>query len=384
MAPQSICFGVVPPPSPHLGAPIGRNRYVIFGPKTKAVPAPTPEHRPSANKRRKAIAPLQPAEEQMSVTMTPLNVTIVARCALARSQPTSPPNGSTKKRNGRDTPAASPTPPAGPPVHPYSRTHDIANTRSTVPSPHEVARAERMEEEKARQKKENAAAARAAAAIARRRRALRSGGRGTPRQPSVSAAPPTMIPPIQRAVAAQRAKSAEAAAAEAQAAEAAAAGVSIPTAEPEDDKDMALPHRALKRTRSSGYINGVNGNGAAVGSPLRTVITGADDDAEAPNGEDGPTRKRSRLAELPTRSTRRAASVSPVGSVASLPDQISPRKGGLDPSSSPNDSLSMRRVVSATDTAGVRRAAQRIASAEMRERSTRAVQLPARMRDYDR
>jgi hypothetical protein len=393
--PTPITFGLVPPPSHDMGAPLGGKRYVIFGSKTSVAskPEPTPAPRLSANKRRKA-APivLEPSSELMSMAMQPLNVTIVARCVLARSQPPSPPSGSTKKRAGRDTPAASPTPSNGPPVHPYSRHYDLANTRSTVPSPFEIARAERQEEEKARQKKENAAAARAAAALARRRRALRSGGRGTPRAPSAAAAAAPnnsapMIPPIQRAVAAQRAKSAEAAAAELHASEAVTASI----VEPEDAGAVSLPHRALKRTRSSGLINVVNGNGTAVGSPLRTVTTHSDEDDEDETAEgddklpangEKPVRKRSRLAEstLSPR-PRRAASASPVGASAALP-YTSPRKNGTAAAGAPDaspDSTAMRRVVSAQDPASLRRTTRNgSVTPEGRERSRREVQLPAR------
>jgi hypothetical protein len=235
-----------------------------------------------------------------------------------------------------------------------------------------------------------------------------------------------MIPPVQRAVAAQRARSAEAAAKEAQAAEKVLVGMAV-TAEPEDDgSDTGLPSRSLKRTRSSGLLNiTTNGSGSgsvSAASPLRTVTTttttgdgggaGAGDDGDKDavdskdalpdtaqrsppsDSSDAPARKRSRLAEsLPARvpSSRRANSASPTGSASSLPEQTTPRKTAAlgadapDAPISPTDSTTMRRVVSATDTAGLRRGGvPRNASVgpdSLRERSRREVQLPARLRD---
>lgn len=342
-----------------------------------------------------------PTKEHLSHTMVAQNVTIVARC-LARVSPPSP-SLSARKRSSNQTPTASPAPTGPTPANPYSRVTDLANTRSTVPSPQELARAERAEEEKARQKKENAAAARAAAALARRRKALRS-GRGS-RMPSASASvtPATMIPPIQRAVARERARSAEAAAATRHQAE----EVALDTVELEDG--MLPVSRSLKRTRSSGLGNVTPGGAAAVSiaSPLRTVSTAEDDKeaaaaAAAPklspgseagtNGDDTAPRKRSRLAEsLPVRapSTRRGASTSPVGSTTSLPDTTT-RKADASLSPVEPTSAGMRRVVSANDRTAMRAtrggsAAPRNASVgpeSVRERSRRDTQPPSHMRDF--
>lgn len=362
MPPQPIIFA---PPATEAG-----KSFVSFTLAPPRSPTPPPTPALTFNQRRKsAVIVPSPATERLSSKMRPLNVTIVARCLVRPKVPSPPPTN--KKRSSHQTPAASPTPsvPAtGPAVHPYNRLHDLANTRSTIPSPQELLRAERAEEEKARQKKENAAAARAAAALARRRKALRS--RGTRGSSAVATPTPTpMIPPIQRAVAAQRARSAEAAAAEAHAADAAA--FKLATAEPEDGD---VP-RTLKRTRSSNLP--ALGNGVNVNSPLRAVTSADDDkhDDDEPAAAPAP-RKRSRLAESPpTRATRN--STSPAGSASSLPE-ASPRKNIANGGS--GDSNGVKNEESATDMRRVQSENQPM----VRERSRRETQAPARMRDYDR
>lgn len=376
MPPQPIVFAS--PADPAVGLKTKSSGFVSFSVAPPREPTPPPAPVLTFNQRRKsAVVVPSTATERLSSKMRPLNVTIVARCLVRPKVPSPPPTN--KKRSSHQTPAASPTPsiPAtGPAVHPYNRLHDLANTRSTIPSPQELLRAERAEEEKARQKKENAAAARAAAALARRRKALRS-SRGTRGSSTVATPTPTpMIPPIQRAVAAQRARSAEAAAAEAHAAE--AAQYKLPTTEPEDGGEIPTP-RTLKRTRSSGLGPvSVGGNGAVnVNSPLRAV-TSADDDKDKTEvdgalDETSAPRKRSRLAESvpPTRASRRG-STSPAGSASSLPE-ASPRKSGESSPKDSEDSTSMRRVQSESQTQPM-----------VRERSRRETQVPARMRDYDR
>lgn len=383
---------------------LGVRRFITVAPRAPPMPEPKPlPPPPTANQRRKARpAALIPTSELLSSKMVPQNVTIVTRCLVANVDPPSPTTShSNKKRTSHQhTPTASPTPHQLHIANPYSRLHDLANTRSTIPSPQELARAERAEEEKARQKKENAAAARAAAALARRRKALRS-GRGS-RTPSASVAPASMIPPIQRAMAKERARSAESAVAQAHSADAAAAAaqITITTAEPEDGSGQPpLASRGLKRTRSSGLSNvtGAAGTPGAVSinSPLRTVTNG--DDAgvgsvamEKQGSSDAPARKRSRLAELPPRvSTRRASTVSPTGSTTSLPAETTPMKTtrSANPSLSPTEptSSAMRRVVSATEGRRAGSSALRTSSVgpdSTRERSRRDVQPPARMRDY--
>ncbi|KAL1410829.1 hypothetical protein Q8F55_001772 [Vanrija albida] len=382
------------------------------GPSSPAPPAP-----PSANQKRKAgisahalaaSASLLPdaAGAKLSTPMTPLNVTIVARCLARGTEPSSPPSSANRKRtSGNHTPATSPAPTsvALHAVHPYSRASDLANTRSTVPSPQEILRAERAEEEKARQKKENAAAARLAAALARRRKAQRNGSRSaSQRVQSASVAPPTMIPATVRAITTAshgRSKSAD----------------------PKDESDApaitmepaslgASPilrgGTALKRTRSSG-IHGINTNltpgAVSIASPLRSVAHAAegDDDVKpdaSPNSDnsDGPARKRTRLSSVSPRaaSTRRANTTSPLASPSALEGEATApaaagdasrptrRAGALEPSE-PTASA-MRRVVSATEGAGRRNTSRRTSSVglEPAERLRREVQVPARMRDY--
>jgi hypothetical protein len=314
-----------------------------------------------------------PTEELLSRTMVAQNGSIVGRC-LSRIQPPSPPLKPGKRNNSHQhTPAASPAPTGPTNPNPYSPAIDLANNRSTIPSPQELARAERAEEEKARQKKENAAAARAAAALARRRKALRSGR--SSRMPSASVTPATMIPPIQRAVARERARSAEAAAARLHAEE-----VTLATMELEDGAAGPVS-RSLKRTRSSG-LGAITPGAAAVGihSPLRTVT--AADEKPSPTDEEAP-RKRSRLGQ---------SSTSPTGSVSSLPDTGVRKSPRASASLSPVEptSAAMRRVVSATERTSTRStrgnsAAPRNASVgpeSMRERSRRDTQPPSHMRDF--
>ncbi|BEJ15348.1 hypothetical protein CspHIS471_0411150 [Cutaneotrichosporon sp. HIS471] len=377
MPPTRVTISVRPA---HAGAPKSRFGTPTVTLTPRAPSATQPKHASgplTANQKRKFLSMPMPTEELLSRTMVAQNSSIVDRC-LSRVQPPSPPLKPGKRNSSQHTPAASPAPTGPINSNPYSPAIDLANNRSAVPSPQELARAERAEEEKARQKKENAAAARAAAALMRRRKALRSGRNS--RMPSTSVTPATMIPPIQRAVGRERARSAEAAAAAARLAE----DVSLATAELEDGASGPVS-RSLKRTRSSGLGNITPGAAAvSINSPLRTV-TAADEHTATPEYE--APRKRSRLGETPRRGTR-----SPTGSETSLPDTGVRRSPRVSASLSPVEqtSAAMRRVVSATERSSTRStrgnsAAPRNASVgpdSMRELSRRDTQPPSHMRDF--
>ncbi|GMK56850.1 hypothetical protein CspeluHIS016_0306900 [Cutaneotrichosporon spelunceum] len=380
MPPTPVTVSVRPA---HAGAPksrFGTFPTVTLTPRAPSAPKPKPASAPlTANQKRKLVAATpMPTEELLSRTMVAQNSSIVDRC-LARALPPSPPLKLGKRNSHQHTPAASPAPTGPVNPNPYSPAIDLANNRSSVPSPQELARAERAEEEKARQKKENAAAARAAAALMRRRKALRSGRNS--RTPSASVTPATMIPPIQRAVGRERARSAEAAAAAARLAE----DGSLVTVELEDGIS-GLTSRSLKRTRSSGPRTLTPGGAASVSinSPLRTV-TAADEHTSA--AEEEVPRKRSRLVDTPRRGNS-----SPTGSEASLHDSGVRKSPRVSASLSPVEptSAAMRRVVSATERSSTRTTrgnsgAPRNASVgpeSTRERSRRDTQPPSHMRDF--
>lgn len=422
MPPVPIIFAVGAAPNSKHG---GAGKFISYkintnGTLERGPSPPTPPPAPSANQKRKAgisanalaaSTSLLPhaAGGKLSTSMTPLNVTIVQRCLARGTEPSSPPGSAARKRtSGNHTPATSPAPTsvALHAVHPYSRASDLANTRSTVPSPQEILRAERAEEEKARQKKENAAAARLAAALARRRKAQRNGSRSaSQRVQSASVAPPTMIPATVRAITTAshgRSKSVD------------PKDEELPTITTEPASSSASPlirgGTALKRTRSSG-IHGINTNltpgAVSIASPLRSVAHAAEGDDEvkpdaSPNSDnsDGPARKRTRLSSVSPRaaSTRRANTTSPMASPSALEgetaaagaapptDARSTRRAAPEAAPEPTASA-MRRAVSATEGAGRRATTRRTSSVGLEpgaERARREVQMPARMRDYDR
>ncbi|WWD19862.1 hypothetical protein CI109_104329 [Kwoniella shandongensis] len=381
----------------------------------------------SGSKRRKGPVHILSASTK-TASLTPLLRPIVTRCSattLAAIEeivhtPTilSPPRKRLSGSNGVSGKSKSNHPThVWPTIHPYSRASDLSNTRSSVPSPREVLRSQRIEEEKARLKKESAALARAAVAAKRKKPGPKP--RGGSRAPSGKRArsdSPTkvIVSPEEKDK------------------------VPTITREPASTESSPAPtfgtrSVGLKRTRSNGVLpistalaHSITAAGTVgSGSPLKAVMgpSGEEDDLEESNL--GPIRKRSRLAStsstivdresvlgtLPT-TTRRANTTSPIGTPSTLPDsdnrqqpktfplppgQLQPKQAGgrassIAPSSTESlesPTTGMRRVLSATGTPGGSRHLQRKnsesseGSVARSERSRREVTMPNRLKDYE-
>ncbi|OCF30924.1 hypothetical protein I316_07450 [Kwoniella heveanensis BCC8398] len=397
----------------------------LAAPATNTVPSPpetdastscssdTPSTISTGSKRRKGPVFCFPSSEVKMASLTPLLRPIVTRCAIPTtaddhgsssfSHPSPP-----RKRNSGLSKSARVTPSlTSPLIHPYSRASDLSNTRSSVPSPREILRAQKAEEEKARLKKESAAAARAATAAKRKKaqaekaaktrsgsKAPAIGGRrGRSDSPSnvsnsKTSSPEQVSTDKLPTITTQPASSTE--------------------SSPAPSTLGARPS-GLKRTRSQGVLpistslaSASTGNGVVVGSPLKAVMS-RDEDDDAP-------RKRSKLAseEIASGSAtaRRANSHSPVGTPTALPEDDTERLSKTFPlpagsvlpsrligrasSTAPYyNSVSvdlggsaMRRAVSAT-AYNEGRAGSVGSDGSGRERSKRETQLPERLRDYD-
>jgi hypothetical protein len=271
-------------------------------------------------------------------------------------------------------------------VQPYNPVTDLGNDRSTLPSPREILKAQRLEEEKVRAKKESAAAARAAIAAKRKKNGKTRGGSGQAAE-TRSASPvkddekdKDMVPAIVTGPASHE---------------------SSPSAGP--------PSRmGLKRTRSNGLLNistttatALSSSGIAVGSPLKAVMGPEDEE----NDGREPKRSRPSTEDVPAaRSSRRANTLSPQSSASlALPDdaatpktyplaaaKLAPRstvrstsvQGGRTDSPALG-TASMRRVVSAAGLTGRSRLGSAGPEGTARERSRREVNLPRALRDYD-
>lgn len=329
-------------------------------------------------------------------------------------------------------------------LHPYSRTYDLANTRSTVPSPRELIRTHRAEEERARAKAEAAATR-----LANKRRTNRTNGHGhgmTSRRGSAGTArtrsnsPSGMINGRDHLSVGLRGRDQES--------EDGGTGLGIGlgvggvptiTTEPASTESspaaVPLPRAPLKRTRShgltpisTGIANTASGSATVgVGSPLKAVMSGdipLDTAAQSTENISPRETKRSRLADapfpFPLSSSQRASSHSPPGthtdplpSSARMPNtmpmahahpqprQVGRRALGLG-NGSAGGGVDMRRVVSSGPVAlggggGGSRGLGRVGSAApdlgglggsgptatARERSRREVMLPGRLRDYE-
>ncbi|WVF67344.1 hypothetical protein IAT40_002098 [Kwoniella sp. CBS 6097] len=374
----------------------------------------TPSTISTGSKRRKGPVFSFPSSEVKMASLTPLLRPIVTRCALPTSTDdhasssfsyASPP----RKRNSGTNKSARVTPSlTSPLIHPYSRASDLSNTRSSVPSPREVLRAQKAEEEKARLKKESAAAARAATAAKRKKvqaekatkprggsKAPTGNKRGRSDSPShVSMSKPPSPEQVETdklpTITTETASSTES------------------TPAPQSSSLGSRPS-GLKRTRSQGVLpistNLASSSVAtvAVGSPLKAVMSRDEED-------DGP-RKRSKLASEDIASgsatARRANSHSPVGTPPALPEDeterlsktfplpagkilpsrllgrassTAPSSGGLGGDAGGS---AMRRAVSATTYTEGGRAGSVGSDGSGRERSKRETQLPERLKDYD-
>ncbi|KAK8853434.1 hypothetical protein IAR55_004140 [Kwoniella newhampshirensis] len=378
----------------------------------------------SGSKRRKGpVHVLSPSIKTAS--LTPLLRPLVTRCSATSltthdesiHTPTipSPPR---KKRSGSNGVLAksksNSDAPVWPTIHPYSRASDLSNTRSSVPSPREILRAQRIEEEKVRLKKENAALARAVVAAKRRKPGPKP--RGGSRAPSGtkrgrSDSPTKVTSPEDKE--------------------------KVPTIfmEPASNESSPAPSfgsrsTGLKRTRSNGVLpistslaHSITASSTVGGgSPLKAVIGPSGEDDDVDEKTLGPKRKRSRLASTSSTiadrdatlgaqsSTRRANTTSPVGTPPALPEdedrqpktfplqagQLQPkhvaRAASIAPSTAESlesPATSMRRVVSATGMPGGskgltrKNSASSEGSAAGRERSRREVTLPNRLKDYE-
>ena len=407
MPPVEITFHSRPPATQHTklqkgaAAAKGHSRTIYFtinhgkaSPTTHSaleVPNSTagntskqPPMRPTMSKRAKPKVLPPPTH---SASLTPLLQPIVTRC-LAKStngtaSGTSTPANSppSLKKGGHKTSSATSTSGSVSVAHPYSRLTDTKNTRSLVPSPREVARAQQAELDKIRIREESAAAARAAAAAKRKKGKSRGSSKAVTSARATTSASPTKddVPVV----------TTEAASKESTPAPTSAVGFA--------------PRSGLKRTRSNGFgiaVNTANNltGSPVVSSPLRAV-TGPENDNEEEQG--GSARKRSKLAETTsTRVTRRANSHSP----HTASDNLPPDEGRLlktEPlaaaellpstrrgSNGATDTTTMRRAVSSNGPGPVSKKMKRTgssgsATSEARERSRRETTLPGRLRDYD-
>ncbi|GFZ51063.1 hypothetical protein JCM24511_08821 [Saitozyma sp. JCM 24511] len=386
---------------------------IANGSSAGSLPSPPPSSGSSSSgnsahmRRKPHPTALDPS--QTSASLTPLLQPILLRCLAWHSnpQPTSP---SKKVKPG--TPSSSTDKP--PFVHPYNPLTDQGNDRSTVPSPREILRAQRLEEEKVRAKKESAAAARAAI-VAKRKRGVRTrgGSRLAETETQTRSVSPVKedepedtdkdkVPPP--AITTEPASS-----------------ESTPAPPPAAVTSSGPARIGLKRTRSNGLLNistaNVASGGIGVSSPLRVAIGPDETEVEADDGSSGREAKRAKsgpdLGVLDVDpmarggAGRRATTLSPQSSTEPLPDDASTPKtyplaaGRLAPrstarstsvqaqggrnESSPLGTPSMRRAVSSAGASVGSRSRLGSVGAEgmARERSRREVNLPRALRDYE-
>ncbi|WWC91976.1 uncharacterized protein L201_006929 [Kwoniella dendrophila CBS 6074] len=288
----------------------------------------------TGSKRRKGPVYVIPPTNVKLASLTPLLKPIVSRCSTSSSSTTENPNveesifsyhhSPSRKRSKRSTPIPSSTIASSYSLHPYSKSSDLSNTRSNIPSPKEIERSKRLEEEKIRLKKENAAVARANAiakrksnrktttttntTVGRASSKVPASRRGSLENPSPLASKPTSpdnknntnnndsteVPVITT--------------------QAASEGGSSPI--------LGSRPNSLKRTRSQGVLpisttisNSVTGS-PVIGSPLKEVMSRDSDSELDPNS----TRKKSKLNNEQSASEfRRANTHSPTGTPSSLP-----------------------------------------------------------------
>ncbi|WWC72256.1 uncharacterized protein I206_106218 [Kwoniella pini CBS 10737] len=340
----------------------------------------------TGSKRRKGPVFLPPSDVKLA-SLTPLLKPIVNRCTTSATQSeeslvvhASP----TRKRSKKSTPVPSISAPST--LHPYSKSSDLSNTRSSVPSPREIARNKRLEEEKAALKKQNAAIARANA-IAKRKsnRKIGSGGRGGKSQSRRSSFEATTT--VASKPSSPEGKN--------------SAVPVITTQAASEDGSPVLGSRpnGMKRTRSHGVLpistsltNSINGS-PVIGSPLKEVMS-RDQDEE---GNDA-SKKKSKLSdsieggEGEARTSRRANTHSPTSNSFDLPDQerlmkTVPLSHGkvLPPKAvSIESGIGLRRSVSNTIPYGRSGSVVSVGSNTSENgRTRRETQLPERLRDYE-
>lgn len=359
--------------------------------KTVITPSPAPSASSSTSAgpptatRRKSNPP--PPQNTKVAHLTPLLQPIVSRCLASKHDashaPTStispPAIGKKHSHPPRKSQSAHITFPV---VHPYSRLTDLGNYRSVVPSPKEIARAERMEEEKVLAKKENAA-------IARTRRQRGTGianGNGVDKRSASNRPVTRSTSPVKMLE-------------------------EVPTIITEPASAESSPHPArmgLKRTRSQGLLpisttlaNAMGAGAVGLGSPLKAV-TGPESEEDKDSGR---SRKRCRLSHdaeslAPPRSARRANTTSPIFNASPLPTSEPeipsstfpiaqakplPRMGARSLSVAPSTTTMKRAVSAGVRAVGMGRVASAGAEAALgKERVKREVTMPGRLRDYVR
>ncbi|WRT69983.1 uncharacterized protein IL334_006976 [Kwoniella shivajii] len=355
----------------------------------------------NGSKRRKGPVYVIPPSNVKLASLTPLLRPIVSRCTNPSTSSGTGINeentfSPSRKRSKKLTPMT-----ITPFLHPYSRSSDLSNTRSSIPSPKEIVKAQKAEEEKARLKKENAALARAAT-IAKRKSARKSGRTGgitskvmsrrSSMENSITSKPnsPEEISDLN--------------------------GIPVITTQSASEENSPIlggtagggRSTGMKRTRSQGVLPiaistniqiSVHGS-PVIGSPLKEVMS-----REGDEEGDGEPRKRSKLGNEEL-STRRANTLSPIGTPSDLPEEderltktvplsygkvLPPkypqRASSQTPSVTTNEGIGstlLRRSVSnSTPTYGRAGSVGSTGSASDSGRIKRETQLPERLRDYE-
>ncbi|WWC64848.1 uncharacterized protein I303_107462 [Kwoniella dejecticola CBS 10117] len=392
------------PAQPNAASPPGTSASTSSS--SGSTSASTINNLSTGSKRRKGPVYLPPPDVRLA-SLTPLLRPIVSRCTISSTSTVEEASvvhaSPSRKRSKKSTPVPNINAPST--LHPYSKSSDLSNTRSSVPSPREIARNKKLEEEKAALKKQNAAVARANAIA--KRRSNRKPGRGGKSQSRRSSFEATTT----AGAGASKPSSPEEKNAVPVPDPVPALIPAITTQAASEDGSPLMGARAtgMKRTRSQGVLpistslsNSINGS-PVIGSPLKEVMS-RDQDEEG-EGEGNP-KKRSKLSDSMNgdargegesdkrRAGRRANTHSPTSNTFALPDderltqtvplphgkvlprsKVSPIEGGVG----------LRRSVSNTVPTYGRSGSVASVGSNTSEngRIKRETQLPERLRDYE-